>query len=195
MNILVVFSHPNPQSFNHAILETVVKAFKSKGHAVVVRDLYGIRFDPVLAIADLEAALRGSARLDVAEEQRHVREADLLVFIFPVWWSGVPAILKGWIDRVFTHGFAYAIDKKGVTGLLAGKKAAFFSTAGATEAVLSRGIQTAMETIFVNAILRACGLDPVLQRFFYAVNDATDSERAAMLHQARTDAETMAPKG
>jgi NAD(P)H dehydrogenase (quinone) len=194
MNILAVFAHPNPESFNHAILATVVKTFKAKGHSVVVRDLYGMRFDPVLAPADLEAAGRGSARLDVAEEQKHIREANLLVFIHPIWWSAAPAILKGWIDRVFANGFAFRIDPKEITGLLAGKKAAWFCTAGATEAVMDKGLRAAMETIFVSGNLRACGLEPVLTRFFYAVDQATEPERIAMLHQAKTDAETIAPK-
>ncbi len=193
MNILVIFAHPNPASFNHAVLETVVKTFTAKGHAVAVRDLYGIRFDPILAPSDFEALAKGSVRLDVAEEQRHIQQADLLVFIHPVWWFAAPAILKGWIDRVLTLGFAFQHDEQGVTGLLAGKKAALFCTAAAPEAAMA-GVRPAMDLLFAGAILKTCGLEPILQRFFFGVDGATNEERAAMLQQARADAESIAPK-
>ena len=194
MNILVVYAHPNPASFNHAVLETVVKTFKANGHTIAVRDLYGIRFDPSLVPADFEAMSKGSVRLDVAEEQRHIQEAGLLVFIHPVWWFSVPAVLKGWIDRVFSHGFAFSIGENGVSGLLAGKKAAVFCTTGMPLEAYDGGYRDALETCFGTGTLRFCGLEPVLHRFFYGIPRTTDIERAALLQQAKADADAIAPK-
>lgn len=192
MNVLCIYAHPNPKSFNHAVLETVAKPFKAKGHTLVVRDLYGMRFDPVLATADFEAMSRGAVRLDVAEEQRHVKEADLIIFIYPVWWFAEPAILKGWIDRVFSHGFAFKLDATGAVGLLAGKKGALICTSGAPKEFFDTGFRAAMEQIFVTGALRSCGIEPVLVRFLHAVDGATDADRSAMLHQLKADAESLA---
>jgi NAD(P)H dehydrogenase (quinone) len=195
MNVLCIYAHPNPKSFNHAILETVAKPFKTKGHTFAVRDLYGIRFDPVLAPADFEAMSRGSVRLDVAEEQRHIREAELIVFIYPVWWFSEPAILKGWIDRVFSLGFAFKLEADKAVGLLAGKKGAVFCTAGAGEKLFNTGFRTAMDQVFVTGALRSCGIEPILTRYLYTVDGATEPERATMLQQVKTDAEALAAGG
>jgi NAD(P)H dehydrogenase (quinone) len=192
MNTLIVYAHPSPRSFNHAILEAFAKPFQTHGHKVVVRDLYGIRFDPVLAEADLAGLSRGIARLDVAEEQKHVKEADLIAFLFPVWWFAEPAILKGWIDRVFSMGFAFRLDGSIPVGLLAGKKAVVFRTCGAGKALFDSGLGPAMETLFETGTLRACGLEPVLSRFFYQIEGSTDAERQAMLQQVKKDAESLA---
>jgi NAD(P)H dehydrogenase (quinone) len=192
MNVLIVYAHPSPRSFNHAILEAFAKPFQAHGHTVVVRDLYGIRFDPVLTEADLGALNRGTARLDVAEEQRHVKEADLIAFLFPVWWFSEPAILKGWIDRVFSMGFAFRLEDQAAVALLTGKKSVTFRTCGADQSVFDTGLGAAMETIFENGTLRACGLDSVLTRFFYQIEGSTDLQRQTMLMQVRQDAELLA---
>lgn len=191
MNILVIYAHPSPQSFNHSILETFVKPFKAKGHSIVVRDLYGIRFDPVLSAADLDAISRGSARLDIIEEQRHVREADLIAFIYPVWWFSEPAILKGWIDRVLAMGFAFKLQDEQPMGLLTGKKAVIIRTCGAGETVFNTGLRAAMETAFERGTLQSCGIETVLTRFFYTVDKAAETERLAMLQHVRKDAEAL----
>jgi NAD(P)H dehydrogenase (quinone) len=194
MNILVIYAHPSAQSFNHSILETFAKPFKAKGHTLVVRDLYGIRFDPVLSAADLDAINRGSARLDIVEEQRHVKEADLIAFIYPVWWFSEPAILKGWIDRVLAMGFAFKLHEDKPVGLLTGKKAVVFRTCGAGEALFNTGLRAAMETAFEQGTLHSCGIETVLTRFLYTVDRAAEPERLAMLQQVRKDAEGLAEK-
>jgi NAD(P)H dehydrogenase (quinone) len=192
MNVLIIYAHPSPKSFNHAILEAFVKPFHAAGHTVVVRDLYGIRFDPVLNEADLKALSRGSTRLDVAEEQKHVKEADLIAFLYPVWWFSEPAILKGWIDRVFSKGFAFKLDGHTPVGLLAGKKAVVFRTCGAGQEAFASGLGAGMETVFDSGTLRSCGLDPVITRFFYQIEGSTDAQRQAMLLQVKKDAESLA---
>lgn len=192
MNILAVYAHPNPASFNHAILETVVKVFLAKGHACTVRDLYGIRFDPILGPADFEAIQKGSARPDVADEQQFIKEAELLVLIHPIWWFSMPAILKGWIDRVLSFGFAYTVTDQGPAPLLRGKKAAIFNTTGGTEEVYEQGgFQTALRASLETGTLGFCGIETIHHRFFYAVPYVTPEERTAMLVQAKQDAERL----
>lgn len=192
MNVLLVYAHPSPRSFNHALLESFARPFHSGRHKVAVRDLYGIRFDPVLSEADLAGIPRQAVRPDVAAEQERVKEADLLAFLYPVWWLSEPAILKGWIDRVFTLGFAFRLEGHQPVGLLTGKRAAVIRTCGAGKEAFEPKIRAAMETIFDHATLRTCGLEPVLSRFFYGIEGASDAERQAMLMQVRQDAEKLA---
>jgi NAD(P)H dehydrogenase (quinone) len=114
MKYLVIYSHPNPQSFCHAILETVKKTLAAKKHDVVVRDLYALGFDPVLKAADFAAIQSGKTCVDIKPEQDYIVWSDIMTIIHPIWWAGQPAMIKGYIDRVFSYGFAYSRDAKGI---------------------------------------------------------------------------------
>ena len=122
MQVLVVYAHPNPESFNHAVLDAFTRGLKDGGHTFEVVDLYAIKFDPCTKLEDLAQFTGGQMPKDVLDQQQKVAAADALVFISPVqgWW--IPAILKGWIDRVFSYGFAYTGSEKGMEGLLKHKK-------------------------------------------------------------------------
>ena len=90
-----------------------------------------MQFNPVLSEADMSAARgQSNAATDVVAEQEHVRWADVITLISPVWWISWPAILKGWVDRVFAFNFAYGYGPNGTVGLLQGKRAIVFSTTG-----------------------------------------------------------------
>lgn len=112
MNVLVVFCHPDPQSFQATILAEAVERLARDGHAVRVIDLYAERFDPVL---DAEAwrAHRRNEELhadDLADHVAALREADGLLLIYPTWWYGLPAMLKGWFDRVWRPEVAFTLE-------------------------------------------------------------------------------------
>ncbi|HAM51558.1 MAG TPA: NAD(P)H dehydrogenase, partial [Nitrospiraceae bacterium] len=95
MKYLIVYAHPNPRSFNHAILETISGELKKKKKEFTVRDLYKIGFNPVLSTKDLEAVQNGAVPKDIKKEQSYISKADTLIVIFPIWWSAMPAMLKG----------------------------------------------------------------------------------------------------
>ncbi len=191
MNVLVVYSHPNPKSFNHALLETVQAGLKEAGHAVKVRDLYAEPFKSVLDAADFTRILGGSTPEDIAKEQALVAWAEGLVFIYPVWWFGLPAALKGWIDRVFLQGFAFAFTPAGVQGLLKHKKALVLNTTGGPEA--GYDAMAAKEVIvrpLTDGTLKFCGISEVAVKTFWAVTTAPEEDRKAMLAEARALAGT-----
>ncbi|HOE68525.1 MAG TPA: NAD(P)H-dependent oxidoreductase [Candidatus Omnitrophota bacterium] len=182
MNYLIVYSHPNPASFNHAIKETVVKALKGKGKNVRVRDVYSMRFDPVLKADDFETFQQERTPRDIEIEQEHVRWADVLIFIYPVWWAGMPAIARGYIDRVFSIGFAYENTPEGPKGLLTGKKVYVFNTMGAPVAAYEQsGIFKAIELLTDQETFRFCGLEVLGHKYFGSVTTVTDDDRKAML--------------
>ena len=149
MNVLVVMAHPEPRSFNGALRDRTVRTLAALGHRVEQSDLHAMRFDPVCSPAqfsehaggeyfNVQAAQRhavrgGTQAADVAREQAKLARADLVVLHFPVWWFGVPAILKGWIDRVFALEAAYGGGRWFDHGVFRGKRAVFCLTTGARE--------------------------------------------------------------
>ena len=108
MKYLVVYAHPNPKSFCHAIKEEIVVRLKEQGAIVDVRDLYQMGFNPVLSANDFMQLAQKKIPADIQKEQDLVAGADTIIFIYPVWWFSMPAILKGYVDRVFMRG----LDRK-----------------------------------------------------------------------------------
>jgi len=182
MKHLVVYSHPNPKSFNHAILETLVDRLKEKGQEVRVRDLYSMSFDPVLKASDLDLMQQGITPMDIKMEQEHVRWAEVMTFLCPVWWGGVTANLRGYFDRIFSLGFAYTYTKDGPQALLKGKKAYLINTLGAPSAEYERtGMFKSMKQTIDEVIFDFCGVTVVGHTYFGSVGSCSDAERKAML--------------
>src|ERR1700679_2394414 len=112
MRILLVFCHPAPDSFQRTILEGLARRLARGGHGVQTIDLYAEGFDPILDLEGWRAHRRNQAH-DDADLSAHVaalREAEGLIFVYPTWWYGLPAMLKGWLDRVWQPGVAFAIE-------------------------------------------------------------------------------------
>src|SRR5690606_40356054 len=103
-----------------------------QNHQVRVRDLYDLGFDPVLSPAELKQYEdeEKAISVDVKAEQEAILWADHIIFVYPTWWWSMPAILKGYFDRVFVPGFAFSVSEKGIEGLLKGKKAWIIQTTG-----------------------------------------------------------------
>lgn len=182
MNILVVYSHPNMESFNHAILETLVAALKDDSHEVRVRDLYDLKFDPVLKGRELAGFKNGIVPDDVKIEQEHIVWADIIFFICPIWWGGMTAQLRGYFDRVFSLNFAYAEIETGIKGLLSDKKAIFINTIGAPEHVYSdSGMFKSMTQTIDEVIGSFCGMTMLEHKYFSSVGTCSDDDRKAML--------------
>jgi NAD(P)H dehydrogenase (quinone) len=187
MKYLIVYAHPDSESFNHALLGAVERRLEETGARFDVRDLYALGFDPVLAQEELAAGAGSDPPEDVALERRYVAEADTLVFIYPVWWFAMPAIMKGYIDRVFGEGFAFAFNGTRLTGLLGGKRVHIINTTGSSEAVLSRmGYLEAMRVTAETGIFGFCGMDVVRHLYFFAVPEAGEVGRRAMLAKVAT---------
>ena len=151
MNVLIVYAHPEPRSFNGSLKDVAVRTLQALGHEVVVSDLYAMAFQPVVGPADFlgeranaqtlsipreqtRAYETGTLAPDIVAEQDKLRRANLVIFHFPLWWFGMPAILKGWADRVLARGFAYVAGRKYDTGLLAGRLAMISTTTGTSGA-------------------------------------------------------------
>ena len=187
MNILVVYAHPYNQSFNHAIKECIISSSTSAGNQVVVRDLYELNFNPVLNGDELVNSFKGGdVPEDVKIEQEHLVWANALVLVYPLWWAGMPAILRGYLDRVFSYGFAYTANESGIVGLFSNKRVIMINTIGAPESVyLENGMLNALETIANPGIFNFCGTSVEKYFHFCGIPDSTLAERQIMLNQVR----------
>ncbi|MFM0042360.1 NAD(P)H-dependent oxidoreductase [Paraburkholderia sediminicola] len=172
MNVLLVYAHPEPRSLNGALKDFSVKRLEDAGHVVQVSDLYAMkwkasldaddsldrqtdtRFDPALdSKRAFEAGLQSQ---DIALEQEKLKWADAVILQFPLWWFSMPAILKGWVERVYAYGFAYGVgehsdarwgDRYG-EGSMAGKRAMLIVTTGGWESHYSaRGINGPIDEV------------------------------------------------
>jgi NAD(P)H dehydrogenase (quinone) len=172
MNILIVYAHPEPLSLNGSLRDFAVRHLQQAGHNVQVSDLYVMRwkaaidaddcldgataqrFDP--SMESKRAFESGRQSPDIAAEQEKLRWADATILQFPLWWYAMPAILKGWVDRVYAYGFAYGVgehsdarwgDRFG-EGSMAGKRAMVVVTTGGWESHYApRGINGPMNDI------------------------------------------------
>ena len=147
MHALIVYCHPESRSFNAALKDVAMETLRRLGHTVEVSDLYGERFDPVEGPAhyadradpDVFSALaeqRHGSKADtlageVGREIERLERADLVVFQFPIWWHAQPAMLKGWLDRVFVNGGLYTSKKRYDRGHFTGRRAICSVTTGA----------------------------------------------------------------
>jgi NAD(P)H dehydrogenase (quinone) len=184
---LVVFSHPNADSFNARVCRTYVEELERRGHQVVLRDLYAIKFDPVLTMDDFEGARGGRGPDDVRAEQVHVTWADVITFISPIWWIGWPAMLKGYVDRVFALNFAYRYTPAGVEGCLRGKRAVIISSSGSTaENFVETGKLASVRTAQDVYTMEFCAVTMVDHLHFAPVGRRTPPERfGQMLDEVR----------
>lgn len=185
MNHLLIYAHPNTNSFCHAIKERVVATSLELGLTTEVRDLYALGFDPVHRGTDTNRLLRGlPATADVVQEQEYLAWADIITLIYPNWWNGMPALLKGYVDRVLTQGFAYDYDETGLIGLLRGKQALLFNTTGGGQELMERIGQLAT---FTNAVqvgmLGFCGVQVLEQKIFHRMFELTPEVGAEHLHE------------
>ncbi len=186
MNVLIIYAHPNPRSFNQAILETVDAALRERGHATRIHDLYQMQFRAVLDGEDLLRSWRGDWAPDTRREQDAVQWAQGLVLIYPIWWFGPPAILKGWIDRVFTRKFAFDFGPEGMKGLLTHERALILNTLGGDAVTYQQERwDELLARPIAEGVLGACGVRNVVHRAFYQVPSVTHAERQAMLEEVR----------
>ncbi len=217
MNVLIVYAHPEPKSFNGAMKDLAAATLTQAGHAVELSDLYAMDFKAHASAEDFcgERAEAGFLSIpaeqtkafetatfspDIAAEQEKLRCADLLILQFPLWWFGMPAILKGWADRVFARGFAYMPGRKYDSGMFAGKIAMIAATTGTSaDTYAPDGIDGDILSVLWpvhNGLLRYCGFDVLTPFIAYMPGRAGRPQRETYLaaYKERLQALALTPK-
>lgn len=223
MNVLIVYAHPEPQSLNGSLRDFSVQRLEAAGHAVQVSDLYamqwkatldandstaqpGDRFNP--SLGSQQAFAQGLQSKDIELEQEKLLWADTVILQFPLWWFSMPAILKGWVERVYAYGFAYGVgehsdvrwgDRYG-EGTLAGKRAMLIVTTGGWEShYAQRGINGPINDILFpiqHGILHYPGFEVLPPFVLYRtgrVDEARFAEACNALGQRLDELEQTSP--
>jgi NAD(P)H dehydrogenase (quinone) len=201
MNVLLVLAHPERRSFNGAMFDTALDTLGAAGHDVVTSDLYRMGFDPVssrrnfasvkdadylkLQIEEMHASEVDGFAVEVEAEIAKIESAELMIWQFPLWWFGLPAILKGWVDRVFAMGRTYGNGHIYETGKFRGKKALLSLTTGGPEAAyLADGFNGDLDAILrpiQRGMLEFTGFSVLAPQVIYGPVRANDAQRATWL--------------
>lgn len=186
-NITVILGHPDSSSFCGALTEVYVKSALEAGHAVKVFRLGEIPFDPVLHHGynkrqELEPGLK--------EIQGAISWANHLVFVYPIWWGGIPALLKGMFDRVFLPGFAFKYRKNSQfwDRLLAGRSAHLITTMDTPPWYYRFVYRMPGHHQMKKTILEFCGIKPVKVTSFGSIRFATQAQRSKWVQQVAREA-------
>jgi NAD(P)H dehydrogenase (quinone) len=159
MKHAIIVAHPNAHSLTCEIAQAYAEAVQGLGHASVTRDLYRMGFDPCLKAGEIPGPKGARFGEDVVAERKALSQCDVFAFVYPFWFNAPPAILKGYVDRVFSYGFGYEPAMHGTDPLLTGRRLISFTTSGAPEAwVRDTGALNALSTVFDTHVAAVCGL-------------------------------------
>ncbi len=185
MKHLIIVAHPSSRSFSIYLAEQLKSIYEKNGWEAEVRDLYKLNFNPVLSYDDLGSLKNKIIPEDIKIEQDIIESADLISVIYPLWWAGFPAILKGYIDRVFSNGFAFQYTGNGPKGLLTGKKVVLHTTMGNTvEEYEEKELIEPFKAIHGDEIFTYCGMDIKEHLFYPQITLADEVKRDHYLKMA-----------
>lgn len=201
MNTFIILAHAEPNSFNAAMFRTAIEALHAAGHEVRTSDLYRMPFNPVSdrrnfttvkdsqffkqQIEEMHATEVGGFAPDLEAELQKVEWCELMIWQFPLWWFGLPGILKGWVDRVFAMGRTYGGERFYENGVFKGKRALLSVTTGGPEPAYAKGgwngdIHAVLRPI-QRGMLRFTGFDVLTPNLCYGPARATPEQRTQWL--------------
>jgi NAD(P)H dehydrogenase (quinone) len=201
MNVFIVLAHPEPQSFNAAMFRTAVDVLVKAGHEVKTSDLYAMQFNPVsgrhnfttikdpnylkLQIEELYATEAKGFAEAIESEIQKIEWCDLMIWQFPLWWFGLPGILKGWVDRVFAMGRTYGGGRMYGAGVFRGKRALLsLTTGGQPSAYVKGGFQGDIHAILrpiQRGMLQFVGFDVLAPQIIYGPVRMEQEQRGDLL--------------
>lgn len=177
---LIVTAHPIETSLSHTLAQRIAGKLQEQGTQVEIADLYAEGFSPAMIRADLDLYHGDASALpdDVLREQQRVERADMLIFVFPFYWWSVPALLKGWFDRVLTVNWAYKVGEEGrIVGNLRDVPVRLVATAGSDIAGFDKhGYSAAIQSQIVEGVFGFCGLKNVTLDILYEADSASPQQ-------------------
>lgn len=177
---LIVTAHPIETSLSHTLAQRIAGKLQEQGTQVEIADLHAEGFSPAMIRADLDLYHGDASALpdDVLREQQRVERADMLIFVFPFYWWSVPALLKGWFDRVLTVNWAYKVGEEGcIVGNLRDVPVRLVATAGSDIAGFDKhGYSAAIQSQIVEGVFGFCGLKDVTLDILYEADSASPQQ-------------------
>ncbi|MES2950026.1 MAG: NAD(P)H-dependent oxidoreductase [Pseudomonadota bacterium] len=195
MLALIVVAHPSPTSLSHAMASAAQQVLLSRGYACAVHDLYAEHFDPIQPTRE-DGNTTSSSQL-VEQHCSELARADLILVFHPNWWGQPPAILKGWIDRVFrldtAYGYPPGVGFEGVpVGLLRARHAIVINTSNTPAEREAAEFGDPLEALWKKCVFGLCGVSSVIRRMYAPVAGSTALQRAAWLAEVTALAEDAA---
>ena len=191
MHVLTVLDHPNPASFSAAVARSFMEGAKAAGHTIELADLHEEGFDPRWSMADIEADGVSTAPPDVVAEQSRIARADAICLVFPLFWWGMPSMMKGWVDRVWAWGWAYDQLDDLEQSLQRFRTGILLVPAGArSDEMKEAGYLAALDTAWTQGTFGYFGLSP---RSLEVLHGSTGSEkrRHALLEKSHEIGRTL----
>lgn len=179
---LIIYANPNQDSFCHAVLEAVLNAQSENS---IVRDLYLLDFNPILSLEEINLSPENLPN-EIKIEQDLIKQADLITLIYPLWWMGFPAIMKGYFDRVLSFGFAYEnIDGKS-QGKLTNKMQQFIVMGNKLSDYQAKGFDKSLQDCLVDGLFNFCGIKDIQHTIIDALHLKSEDEKAQILQNCTT---------
>ncbi|MFE6078245.1 NAD(P)H oxidoreductase [Paenibacillus sp. NPDC057886] len=181
MNVLVVVSHPRKDSLTFQVADRFVQGLAEAGHGYEILDLHGIGFDPILRDMDEPDYTQEHQVFspEIETEMERLKKHDAVAFVFPLWWWHLPAMLKGYVDRVMNNGFAYGSNK------LHHQQILWLALAGVTEEQMQkRNYDESITNLLNVGIADYCGVSRSSVEFLYETLDAKPEHYENLLKQA-----------
>ncbi len=176
--ILIIYAHPDTKGYNKEILKITEEFLKKEKKDYKLLNLYKLKYNPVLD-KDEMIIKGGKISLETEKFQKEIKERDNLIFIYPIWWGTMPAILKGFMDRVFSAGFAYKYINGIPRGLLNNKKALIFATSGAPN-IYNKITFNKFTKSLSKDVLKFCAISSKSKIIGGALNIDKDGEKEAV---------------
>ena len=195
MLALIVVASPSRDSFAHAMAAIAVSTLRERGYETAFHDLYEEAFDPVQRASERDNASSSDALVELHCSE--LGRADLILVFHPNWWGQPPAILKGWIDRVFRVGTAYAypehVGLEGIpTGLLRARHALIFNTSNTPADRERQVFGDPLDTLWKACVFGLCGVSSVVRRTFGPMAVSSQQQREGWLAEVRALVENAA---
>lgn len=193
MHVLTVVDHPNPKSLTHALADRFDAGARDAGHTVERADLHAEGFDPRWRLDDLAQFEGGAVPAEIRAEQERIERCDAVCLAFPLFWFGMPAMMKGWVDRVWTYGWAYDQVGDPTLSLQRSRIGVLLVPAGGNPNHWEpHGLRPAMETIWRTGTMGYFGLSD--QRVhILAGSEGSDARRAGLLNEAYDAGRALSP--
>lgn len=176
--VTIIFAHPWLGSFNTSILDAVMHRLSVENKKYQIIDLYKENFDPTFTTEELALFSKGETTYKPTKQyQENLKNSNEIIFIFPIWWSSVPAILKGFFDKVMLKGYAYRVDNTGWHPLLKFEKVTILTTSESPTEYLTDSIQG----VFINKTLTQVGMGNAIWHNLEHTTSGTDEYRKTFL--------------
>ena len=175
----IIVGHPNAQSFTLSAARLYQQEVEKRGHSAIMRDLYRVNFDPRLHDEEIPRPAGFKPEADVTAERALIGDADVFAFFYPLWFNAPPAVVSGYVQRVFGMGFGYGPQRSGENQrLLLGRSMLSFSSSGApAEWLRTEGGWDALRNLFDEHVAAVCGMTVLDHRHFGRVLNETPSCR------------------